>query len=545
MQFTLPKKRILLSFSQFFEKINIPRFFLILTFLVTQYCIAQNKNYDDMVYQAIVRKAGKDINGAMKMADSLYKATEDPLKQVKSLMLLAELNLNTGNKKEGMNYAFTAKRITVENSLFEWEARIYGFIASHYRSIGLKKQSKIYISKGLEAIKNVKDIHIVNQYKGLAYQEFALYETENKNYKKAIDYLKVAGPCFNYVRNEDLKQYQFAVNHGMFGRAYMYLKDTESAVAHFRKALDYLAKIKNEATVVKGFMFEGIGRAYLENNDMREALAYLNKALKVSDQSNDLELQLDVYCDLAIYYMESGNITEYKRYNDLYLATLKKITEANKDSSEIVVNRLQEREDELSRKHLWTIVGFAVTAIALILIIVMIRSKRIKEYRKFSEIINNIQKNKEAEYIEKTIIAVEDEANGKEITEKELMSKDVESLILAKLQNFENGSDFTSKSITLSSLSVMLETNSKYLSYVINKHKKKDFNNYINELRIFYIIKKLESSPEYLNYKISYLAEECGFSSHSKFTDKFKMVTDMSPSTFIGFLKKETKDQVA
>ncbi|HLV38436.1 helix-turn-helix domain-containing protein, partial [Xanthomarina sp.] len=58
----------------------------------------------------------------------------------------------------------------------------------------------------------------------------------------------------------------------------------------------------------------------------------------------------------------------------------------------------------------------------------------------------------------------------------------------------------------------------------------------INKLRIQYIVNKLKSDPDYLNYKISYLAEECGFSSHSKFSASFKNVTGLSPSTFISNL---------
>uniref|UniRef100_UPI003AFB1A7D helix-turn-helix domain-containing protein n=1 Tax=Elizabethkingia meningoseptica TaxID=238 RepID=UPI003AFB1A7D len=62
-----------------------------------------------------------------------------------------------------------------------------------------------------------------------------------------------------------------------------------------------------------------------------------------------------------------------------------------------------------------------------------------------------------------------------------------------------------------------LNTNTKYLSYMIKKYKKKDFSGYVNELRINCIIGKLNTDPVYRQYKISVLAEEAGFSSHSKF----------------------------
>jgi len=70
----------------------------------------------------------------------------------------------------------------------------------------------------------------------------------------------------------------------------------------------------------------------------------------------------------------------------------------------------------------------------------------------------------------------------------------------------------------------------------------KDFKNYINELRVGYIIEKLTTDPQYHKYKISTLAEEAGFSSQSKFAAAFRKVTDVSPSQFLEHLKTAQKD---
>ncbi len=122
----------------------------------------------------------------------------------------------------------------------------------------------------------------------------------------------------------------------------------------------------------------------------------------------------------------------------------------------------------------------------------------------------------------------------------DLLSYETEVTILNKLQKFENGTKFTNKKISLSSLSVMLDINSKYLSYIINKNKNQDFNTYINQLRINYIVNKLKTDTNYQNYKLSYLAEECGFSSHSKFSQYFKTFVGKSPSEFISEIKKSS-----
>ena len=45
-----------------------------------------------------------------------------------------------------------------------------------------------------------------------------------------------------------------------------------------------------------------------------------------------------------------------------------------------------------------------------------------------------------------------------------------------------------------------------------------------------------------MNYKISFLAEESGFSSHSSFATVFKAIIGMSPATFINLLKTEREE---
>lgn len=82
--------------------------------------------------------------------------------------------------------------------------------------------------------------------------------------------------------------------------------------------------------------------------------------------------------------------------------------------------------------------------------------------------------------------------------------------------------------MSLAVLAGQLDTNTKYLSEVINKHYNMNFNSYINKLRINFIVAKLKSDPSFINYKISYLAEACGFSSHSSFATVFKSITGIT-----------------
>jgi len=116
-------------------------------------------------------------------------------------------------------------------------------------------------------------------------------------------------------------------------------------------------------------------------------------------------------------------------------------------------------------------------------------------------------------------------------------------IILEKLAVFEKSEGYLDSQLSLISLARQLDSNTKYLSETINTQKGKNFHAYINELRINYIVGQLKNNKVFLKYKVSYLAEKSGFTSHSTFATVFKSVTGISPTTFIKFLAKEKQQQ--
>lgn len=119
------------------------------------------------------------------------------------------------------------------------------------------------------------------------------------------------------------------------------------------------------------------------------------------------------------------------------------------------------------------------------------------------------------------------------------ISSKTEKEILRKLDLFEKNKGFLRKDVTLNSLSKQFQTNTKYLSEIIKSHRNKQFNTYLNELRIDYIVNRLLTEPQYINTKIGYLASDCGFPSHSTFTTIFTQIMNESPSVYIKKLKEE------
>jgi hypothetical protein len=244
------------------------------------------------------------------------------------------------------------------------------------------------------------------------------------------------------------------------------------------------------------------------------------------EQTTNINLKNEYYHLLSNYYSKTGLYDNYKEYIDKNESILKQLEQAKFSAKNkwfnIVENNFKDEEKSLleSRKN---ILFYIIAAGSILIILILIRflqiSTQIKEYRNFISKINVLKERKTSQ--------------PQSIPEK------TESLLLEKLQNFEKTEDCIDPNISLQNLAKKLETNTKYLSEAINTHKQKNFNAYINELRINYIINKLKDKPIYRSYKIKYLAEESGFSTHSAFTAVFKSVTGMSPASYIQLLKEK------
>ncbi|WP_454060313.1 helix-turn-helix domain-containing protein [Elizabethkingia ursingii] len=119
------------------------------------------------------------------------------------------------------------------------------------------------------------------------------------------------------------------------------------------------------------------------------------------------------------------------------------------------------------------------------------------------------------------------------------LPSDIEKVLLKKILVFENSEKFLKNNITLSYLSHLFNTNPKYLSVFIKLHRERNFNSYINYLRIGYICRKLCENSVYREYKISYLAEECGYASTQVFISAFRKETGVTPMLFVNKLKNQ------
>ncbi len=85
-----------------------------------------------------------------------------------------------------------------------------------------------------------------------------------------------------------------------------------------------------------------------------------------------------------------------------------------------------------------------------------------------------------------------------------------------------------------------LETNTAYLSKVINTYKGKSFTAYITELRIDTALVNLKNNKTLQSYTIMAIADEFGFKRQETFSRAFKAYTGIYPSQYLRNLKEKS-----
>jgi len=111
--------------------------------------------------------------------------------------------------------------------------------------------------------------------------------------------------------------------------------------------------------------------------------------------------------------------------------------------------------------------------------------------------------------------------------------------ILIQLAKLEHNKYYLHQECTLHNVAKKLKTNTTYLSRIINKELGKSFSDYINELRINYVLLELKCNKRLRAYSISAIADEIGYKSPDSFTKYFKEATGFSPAVYIRKIEKE------
>lgn len=283
---------------------------------------------------------------------------------------------------------------------------------------------------------------------------------------------------------------------------------------------------------------------YFAQKQNDSSIVVLQSALQFAKEIDNPFLQQAIHQRLSANFLTLGDKEKFNIHNQDVLI-LRNATSSMENRASNTAHQLINQEADSYLEHtqqhlatlLWAAFGILILFIILKVVLTLRNRSKLKTYKTLFNYLN--QKPVEAE----NPIPIAPLETSVEIKRDSTILKESENQILNGLKDFEQSMLFVNKDMSLGLLAAELNTNTKYLSTIINRHKKKNFNTYINELRIHYITEKLKTDPTFLNYKVSYLAEACGFGYHSTFTTVFKSVVGVSPITFVDFVKNGLQEQ--
>lgn len=286
------------------------------------------------------------------------------------------------------------------------------------------------------------------------------------------------------------------------------------AVAYFYIGKSYWSSDQKENAVINFKKVDAIYSQYKYiRPDLREAYQIL---LTTAKTQNDAKLSI-YYID-RLFEIDSTLNTNYK-----YLS--KKIHKEY-DTQKLIQEKetIERRLKNDNQKSKYIIGGLAIVLLIITVTHLLFR-RRIKQ--KFERALQKSnEKQKDKNKTSETVIDTE-------------INPEIVNTIIKNLEKFEKTNKFLEKDLTLHKLSGHLKTNTKYASKIILKQTGKKSNEYINDLKIDYIVERLKTENKFRKYTNKALADEAGFGSTQNFTKSFKNRLDISPTHFIEELKKQ------
>ncbi|WP_213276996.1 helix-turn-helix domain-containing protein [Chryseobacterium indologenes] len=388
-------------------------------------------------------------------------------------------------------------------------------LISCYLEINKLDSANILIQEGKAFANTNKNSYDLTLYSFLS----GKYDLKQKKYNIAITKLAT-------VYNDLIKINENNANYALYdlGKAYDGLKNKEKAAQYFI-LLDSNVQ-KTEITFPKlREIYTYLIDYYKEKNDKEKQLYYIDRFLKV-DKKLDEQFQ----------YLSTELPKKYDTPNLL-------------QEKEEIIKELKTR-----KTILYASIGILLILLLLILYLYYKAKKTEKKHRKIAqELIHKFEKknitpidiNNETSipHILKQAAIQELEAEESEIEETEektakIIPEDVKISILKELEAFETKELYLKKGITLVNLAKKIKTNTAYLSETINSNKGKNFNSYLNDLRIDYVLKRLIEDKKFRSYKLPAIAEEIGYNNVQAFSVAFKKKTGTTTSIYIKEIEK-------
>ena len=227
--------------------------------------------------------------------------------------------------------------------------------------------------------------------------------------------------------------------------------------------------------------------------------------------------KIAIFNILANLYNENNKIDSAFKYSSLALDKLKKLndskTEANKTHYLYDFDQIQKLNNSILTNEVKIKNKLIISFLIFIFLFVVIGYYFFNKEKKKTIVFNQPQKKDYS------------------------INLELEQTVLLELEKFEKSKIYLDSTFNINILAKQLNTNTSYLSSIVNEKKEKTFKQYITELRINYLIAMIQKDSKYKKYTIQALGEEIGYTNASSFSRSFKNFTGLTPTNYLNSLK--------
>ncbi|WP_299220893.1 helix-turn-helix domain-containing protein [uncultured Aquimarina sp.] len=376
----------------------------------------------------------------------------------------------------------------------------------------------------------------------------ALSLIENSSYKNSIDHVK-----FITIISEtylDQKKYDSVLHYADIGIAMSESLDysighidllTKKGIVSFNRnklpqALEHLylaedilinKKITQKKSILNLYYF--LASCFYEQKEYNKAISYLKNTEPLLEEKDSRNIR---FIDINKLFAKCYKVID-KKQESIYLEKVVVLQAQFQDATNKTVNKLhkqntQKLENKLKARYK-EYVFFILLFVCVFLMFILFKYFRKQKNNKvrFDTLIQKINTLESKEKNNPKAIIIDD----KKVND-----------VLNGLHKLESQEFFLNTDCDLRSMAKKVKTNTTYLSKIIKTHKANSFNDYINDLRIEYALKRLKNDRKFRSFSVKSIALEIGYKTDNSFTKHFKSKTGLNPSYYIKKINNQTKD---
>jgi len=468
--------------------------------------------------------------------DKKFKALKNSY--VQEVEILAQLGQNyeeLGQIKKAFNLFFKCVEIAKRDNLEFYKVIMPSLIGGLYYKTGEYRKALKKEYESFEGLKNSKIIKEINKVYNRVEISIDISNIYLKLHKKdSALWILDAGI------KEKLDVYN-AYSKLLFKRqrGTIYLETGEP-----KKALVFLKeakKLADEYDSINGstYYYKDLAKCYFKLKKNDSAIFVLEKGIRTKKLNSKEFYLANDYKLLAKIYKEVGDLEKSNEYYEKYIIN----QTALEKSKDTIVSSFHDREvsslnnEKVLQNKKLSVIIVITSAIGLLFLLTLIwfYKQKKKNELKFQELLDktNLTKETKPEIVDTKDIILEEKTTSE-------VAKETTKQILEGLQKLEEQAYFLKQECNSYNVAKKIKTNTSYLSKVINSNFQKNFNTYINDLRINYAIVQLKENSRFRSFSIQSIAEELGYKSADSFTKYFKLRTGLNPSFYIKQLNSLT-----